>query len=628
MSVWQFTGNPYPGKQSRTFSRLFHRGPHFADPGMFSRAVVTARMGLVMPSRRGTSRLLPTHTNFNVYIGQRGPSKPGKKEYPMTKITATIGPVSEQKGPLERLVREGITCMRLNFSHATLEEAQLRETNLRNAPGKHRDVLGENYNLRAILLDTQGPEIRTGSIKGGGTVDFVTGHTVLLTNRDEFKENSTAEVMYVTYPNLGNVVANGTRILLQDGEIGLTVQETHENGDVTCLVENNGTIKSKRGVNIPNVPLGLPPMSLKDRKDVTYAVERDFDFVACSFVKSASDVAAIKNFIAWQMEDMWPRHHLAPKVIAKIETAEAVSNFEEILEEADGIMVARGDLGVEIPMEQLANVQKEIVRLCNQAGKPVIVATQMLDSMQKNPRPTRAEVSDVTNAIYDGADSVMLSGETANGKFPIESVQVMTKIVLEAEKWHRMQTPHHHVRRVSQNHPQSKEEAIAASAVVAAHETGASCIVVLTNTGKVARLVAAQRPMVPVVCLVSSEKLGRQLSLHRGLFPLKSTSAIVGHYQKDEGVQLAKKAMFCAPGDRIVVVSMDPIRRREDDVCTSISANSSIALHILEVRHSSSCQPSGPQATSPLLSSLISVLPFERILQDTIFCLWPVTRTR
>eukprot|EP00457_Paulinella_chromatophora_P004317 gb/GEZN01004329.1/.p1 GENE.gb/GEZN01004329.1/~~gb/GEZN01004329.1/.p1 ORF type:complete len:553 (+),score=85.03 gb/GEZN01004329.1/:44-1702(+) len=530
---------------------------------------------------------LMSRSFYNTYLGKdlMVRPRPGKTTYAMTKIVATIGPVSEQKEMLETLVRQGITCMRLNFSHCTLAEAELREVNLRNAPGKHSNNFGLNFNMRSIMLDTQGPEVRTGCIADNKKLHFEAGMHVLLTNNEEYKMNCTTEVMYITYPNLAATAKVGSRVHMNDGVIGMTIVALKKNGDVECVVDNSGIIGNKRGVNIPNTKLDLPAMSVKDRKDVKYAVERDFDFVACSFVKTGSDVAAIKNFIAWQMEDLWPKHHLPPLVIAKIETAEALRNFEEILTEADGIMVARGDLGVEIPMEQVANVQKEIVTLCNKVGKPVIVATQMLDSMQSNPRPTRAEVSDVTNAIYDGADAVMLSGETANGKFPKESVDVMNKVIIEAEKLGSLQRFYNMQKQgaVIKFSIKSKERAIAESAVLCAHEVGASCIIVLTNTGFMARLISHQRPLVPVVCLVSSEKLGRQLSLYRGLFPIKASTDIIGHALKDEGLKVAQKAQFCTRGEKVVVVSVEPIVRSEDVVGTTITQNSSIAVHVIDV---------------------------------------------
>nr|AIT69976.1 pyruvate kinase [Ishige okamurae] len=445
--------------------------------------------------------------------------------------------------------------MRVNFSHATFEEAQLRLTNLRKCKGKHAKALGNDYNMRAVLLDTQGPEIRTGMVKDGGRLQLTQGSTIELTIDPAFREEGTAERLFVSLPGLTGTVSTGSVILLDDGLVSLRVTDVFAES-VTCLVENSGSLKSRRGVNLPGAKVDLPALSDKDKVDISYGIERDIDFVAASFVRKGDDVSAIRKYIAETHEKFWSADHPHARIISKIENLEAVDNFNEIMELSDGIMVARGDLGVELPAEQVTNLQKMMVRECNRVGKPVIVATQMLESMQNNPRPTRAEVSDVTNAVYDGADAVMLSGESAQGKYPVESVYMMRRIIDEAEKWTGAH-PELVLPNVAGMTTISSREGVASAAVHAAHRLKAKAIVVVTKTGNLARLVAKFRPNVPVMCSCPTQKLGRQLILHRGLHPVVLESDNPANAQPREAVRVAVSAGFCKLGDTVIVAYRD-----------------------------------------------------------------------
>lgn len=480
----------------------------------------------------------------------------------LTKIVATIGPVSEDYPTLQKVVDAGMRVMRVNFSHATFEEAELRLKNLRACKGKHSKALELGHNVRAVLLDTQGPEIRTGMIKGGGNIQLTKGATIELTTDPSLREECTAERLFVSYEGLTGAVSVGSAVLLDDGLVSVRVTDVRQDF-VTGLVENSGVIKSRRGVNLPGAKVDLPALSDKDKIDISYGIANDVDFVAASFVRKADDVRSIRKFIAETHEKHWPKDHPPARIISKIENLEAVDNFNEILELSDGIMVARGDLGVELPAEQVTNLQKMMVRECNRVGKPVIVATQMLESMQTNPRPTRAEVSDVTNAVYDGADAVMLSGESAQGKFPVESVYMMGRIIDEAETWKLAHPELVLPREVDVG--TSMEEGIASAAVHAAATLKAKLIVVVTRKGHLARLVAKFKPSVPVMCSCPTQKIGRQLILHRGLHPLVLDDQGPSCKQPHEAVRIAANAGLCVPGDTVIVAYRDHERRSGSD---------------------------------------------------------------
>ena len=333
-----------------------------------------------------------------------------------TKIVCTIGPASESIEKLTQLMEAGMNVARLNFSHGDHEEHGARIKNIREASKK----TGKNV---AILLDTKGPEIRTHTMVNG-TIELQSGSKSIISMTEV---EGTPEKFSVTYEGLIDDVQVGSKILLDDGLIGLEVEKLDkENGEIHVNVLNTGILKNKKGVNVPGVSVKLPGITEKDANDILFGIEQDVDFIAASFVRRASDVLEIRELLE-------KNNGTHIQIIPKIENQEGVDNIDEILEVSDGLMVARGDLGVEIPAEEVPLVQKDLINKCNAVGKPVITATQMLDSMQSNPRPTRAEASDVANAIFDGTDAIMLSGETAAGNYPVESVQTMHNIASRAE---------------------------------------------------------------------------------------------------------------------------------------------------------------------------------------------------
>mmetsp|Transcript_3989 Transcript_3989/g.7492 ORF Transcript_3989/g.7492 Transcript_3989/m.7492 type:complete len:563 (+) Transcript_3989:90-1778(+) len=502
-----------------------------------------------------------------------------------TKIVSTIGPTSEQAPILQDLVHEGIRIMRLNFSHATVEEADLRITNLRNSKGRHGEVhsgdvppsskgilrcgspgiTGEGKNMRAVLLDTQGPEIRTTRLTndhdGKQTVDLKIGDMVAVRSRVDGNDNanmSSLREIVVTLPEIGEALKAGNVILLDDGAVSLNVDSVVDSESVKCSVMNDGSIRSRVGVNLPGVKTSLPPMSSKDLIDIKYGVSNDVDFVAASFVRDAEGVRQIRGYIQETIDEICPGCR-PPLIISKIENVEGWDNFDEILEESDGIMVARGDLGVEIPLESVTLAQKEMVAKCNEKGKPVIVATQMLESMTKNPRPTRAEVSDVTNAVMDGADAVMLSGETAKGKYVLETVRTMQQIIKTTEDFKRSGKGSNS--RLSfkfdEHSPDCQFNSVAEAAVVAASASKAKAIIVLTKTGRTARLISSYRPDVPIVCYTGSHKVGRQLQIYRGCHPVVGLKHLEPASRGVEAIKLSKDLGFLDQGDSFVIVSAE-----------------------------------------------------------------------
>jgi len=506
----------------------------------------------------------------------------------LTKIVATIGPTSEQLPVMSDLVKAGFRIMRLNFSHATTEEVELRVSNLKKCIGRHgassmdmpEDLPGSasqmanDLNVRAVLLDTRGPEIRMGKLRddfsGHETITLQAGNTITLrTSEDWADAGSTETDLFIDYPKLHKVLVPGSKVLLDDGAIILTVTSLEDSkelyGNVTCTVDNAGDLRSRAGVNLPGAETDLPAMSAKDKVDIKYGITKDVDYVAASFVQSADHVREIKQYMKLCVEELGlPTSYPLPLIISKIESQTALKNFDEILEESDGIMVARGDLGVEIPIYQVTNAQKEMVAACNAVGKPVIVATQMLESMAKNPRPTRAEVSDVTNAVYDGADAVMTSGETAKGKYPVETIQMMNEIISSAESF-SVSRPDlvsgSYGGRVFANKAESGcvEASIAKASVAAARKRDASAIIVLNKVGSgLARFVSAYRPDVPIITFVPSSKMARQLIIHRGIHPVVGAlSGLTFHKRPALAMKHAKEMGFISPGDNVVIVGME-----------------------------------------------------------------------
>mmetsp|Transcript_17594 Transcript_17594/g.27405 ORF Transcript_17594/g.27405 Transcript_17594/m.27405 type:complete len:549 (+) Transcript_17594:46-1692(+) len=476
----------------------------------------------------------------------------------LTKIVATIGPASEQYDVLSGLVRNGLRIMRLNFSHATVEEVELRVANLRKSRGRtFRDEDGVRDNLRAVLLDTRGPEIRTGKLADDTTgkkkIQLVKDNLVRLHTDNAWKEAGSETDLYVDYPYLARDVDVGSTVLLDDGAVSLTVVRIGEDGILDCVIDNDGNIRSRAGVNLPGCVTDLPAMSEKDKADIYYGISKDVDFIAPSFIQDAESVHEIREYINECIKKQnLPESYKSPLIISKIESMRGLQNFNEILDASDGIMVARGDLGVEIPIHSVTNAQKEIIKACNTVGKPVIVATQMLESMSDNPRPTRAEVADVTNAVYDGADAVMLSGETAKGKYPLETVNTMNQIIREAEHFFekRPDIVGKNCDLVVSDEADLSNYCMARASVTAAAQHKASAILVHTNSGKLARIISAYRPHVPIIaCLQGDDafKIGRQLILSRGIHPMV--------LRTEEGsIGLAKQLGFIKEGDDIVLL--------------------------------------------------------------------------
>ncbi|MEA3285596.1 MAG: pyruvate kinase [Synergistota bacterium] len=452
------------------------------------------------------------------------------------KIICTLGPSSSDREVLAEMIKGGMTVARLNFSHGT-HEGHL--DTLRLVRGQS-DVYGGPV---PVMLDTKGPEIRTGLLKDG-TTDLVQGSAFSLRLKDDSPGDSSG--VWVTYHLLGDEVSVGQDVFIDDGTIHLRIESISKES-VDCSVVVGGSLGNRKGVNVPGANFSFSAMSEKDREDILWGVENDVDFVAVSFVRDRQDVLAVRKVI----EDAGGNI----KIVAKIETRQAVANIDEIAEVVDGMMIARGDLGVEIPTEEVPLVQKRLIDICRGQGKPVIVATQMLDSMIRNPRPTRAEASDVANAVLDGADVLMLSGETAAGKYPARSVETMSRIISKAEEQlERWQRPFE-VPAV----PNSVPDAVSMAAVEIAKKTGAKAILSLTRSGVTARMVSKYRPDCPIIATTPSVKTQKELSLSWGVVPLfKSTDG-----SEDEAIEGAVAAAmgrgFLSEGDMVVITAGMPL---------------------------------------------------------------------
>ena len=415
-----------------------------------------------------------------------------------TKIVCTIGPKSESKEMLTKLLKAGMNVMRLNFSHGSHEEHAARIAAL-------REVKEETGLKAAILLDTKGPEIRTIKLENGEDVKLVAGQTFTITTDKTVVGNNT--IVAVTYDDFAKDLSVGNTVLIDDGLIELTVKEI-EGNEVRCVVENNGMLGENKGVNLPNVKVNLPALAKKDIADLKFGCEQGIDFVAASFIRKGDDVREVRRVLT-------ENGGSNIKIISKIENKEGLDNFDEILELSDGIMVARGDLGVEIPVEEVPSAQKMMIEKCNEAGKPVITATQMLDSMINNPRPTRAEANDVANAILDGTDAVMLSGESAKGKYPVEAVKVMTRIAEKTD-------PLLYTNVDYDNKDKGITEAVAKGCVDAAEVLGAKLIVVGTGSGRAARSIRKYFPSAMILAITNDQKAFNQMLLSKGVIPYLS----------------------------------------------------------------------------------------------------------
>ncbi|MEN2467079.1 pyruvate kinase [Ornithinibacillus sp. FSL M8-0202] len=456
-----------------------------------------------------------------------------------TKIVCTIGPASESVETLVELINAGMNVARLNFSHGDYEEHGARIKNIREAAKQTGKTV-------AILLDTKGPEIRTGTFKDG-QAELVQGNTVYISMNEV---EGTAERFSITYPGLIDDVQVGSKILLDDGLIELQVEEIdRQNKELKTVALNSGLIKNKKGVNVPNVAVNLPGITDKDAKDIEFGIEQDVDFIAASFVRRPSDILEIKELLE--------KHNAAHiQIIPKIENQEGVDNIDSILEVSDGLMVARGDLGVEIPAEDVPLVQKKLIRKCNTAGKPVITATQMLDSMQRNPRPTRAEASDVANAIFDGTDAIMLSGETAAGNYPVESVQTMNNI---AEKTETALDHQSILKNRSESVDMTITDAISQSVTHTAMNLSVSAIITPTESGHTARMIAKYRPKAPIIAVTYSDRVNRQLSLVWGVLPITGEKAGSTDEMLDVAIDLGLQANLLKRGDRVVITAGVPV---------------------------------------------------------------------
>ena len=446
-----------------------------------------------------------------------------------TKIVCTLGPASENEETLRELIKNGLNVCRLNFSHGSHEEHKGRMDLVKK--------LREELNMpTAILLDTKGPEIRTGKFDVPEVL-LEEGQTFTITMKDVMGDK---ERCTVSYKGLANDVKPGDTILIDDGLVGLTVKEVN-NDNIVCEVQNSGIVKNHKGVNVPGVKVNLPAITEKDRSDIEFGIEQGIDFIAASFVRKVSDVLAIREILEENNAE-----HI--KIISKIENQEGVENLDEIIEVSDGIMVARGDLGVEIPTEEIPVVQKLMIKKCNEAGKPVITATQMLDSMIRNPRPTRAEVTDVANAIYDGTDAIMLSGETAAGKYPVEAVKTMATIAKRAEETMRN-------RRDKINKSKNVTDAISYATCTTAMDLEAKAILSSTASGHTARMVSKFRPDCPIVATTSNESVRRQLALTWGVLPLMREKSANIDQVIVNSIEAAKTSNYVSKDDVVVITA-------------------------------------------------------------------------
>ena len=450
-----------------------------------------------------------------------------------TKIICTLGPSTDQEGVLRELVANGMNVARFNFSHGSHEEHLGRFEKLKAI----REELGKPV---AALLDTKGPEIRLKEFKNGVEM-LEAGQTFTLTTREV---EGTKEICSVTYKDLPQDVQPGGTIMLDDGLIMLHIEQVTDT-DIICTVLNSGKIKTKKGVNVPGVHLSMPYLSQKDREDIIFGVQNGFDFIAASFVRTAQDVYDIRNLLNEYDSNI--------RIIAKIENREGVNNIDSILSAADAVMVARGDLGVEIDFTELPGIQKDIIDRSFSFGKPIVTATQMLDSMMVNPRPTRAEISDVANAIYDGTSAIMLSGETAAGDYPVEALKTMSAIAERTENEEHYRPQRHAEIQISVS------DATAHAACLTAKDVNAAAIVTVSESGNTARLLSKYRPKQPIIACVMDEQVQRQLSLSWGI-----TSLLMGPaHSTDELIEmstaLAEKNGYLHNGELTVVTAGVPV---------------------------------------------------------------------
>lgn len=454
-----------------------------------------------------------------------------------TKIICTLGPATDNDEVLRELFLSGMDVARFNFSHGDHNEHLGRLTKVM----KLREELGIPV---AALLDTKGPEIRIGTFKDNKKIQLKEGQTFTLTSR---AVEGDASIVSITYPNLIYDIEIGTTILIDDGLIEMTVTGVNDT-DIVCLVKNSGVISNKKGVNVPGVHLSMPFISDKDREDILFGIQQKFDFIAASFVRTAEDVKEIRK--------MLNKHNSQTKIIAKIENIHGVEHIDEIIEAADGIMIARGDMGVEIPYEEVPVLQKMIIKKVYNAGKQVITATQMLDSMMKNPRPTRAETTDVANAIYDGTSAIMLSGETAAGSYPVEALKTMVRIAMRAEA----DIDYKKRFRINDTcHNQDITDAISRATVTTAHDLNAKMIITVTTSGRTARMISRYRPDCQIMGCTIDPVVCRQLNMSWGVTPLLVAVEHDTFELFDHVIQAVEDAGYLNDGELAVLTAGVPL---------------------------------------------------------------------
>lgn len=454
-----------------------------------------------------------------------------------TKIICTMGPRTMDKIILKELIAGGMNVARFNFSHGSYEEHAERIALVRQVS----EQLGIPV---ALMLNTKGPEIRTGLLKDGKKVSLEQGKEfTLYTEEREGDETGCS----ITYQQLVYDVRKGDTILIDDGLIGLEVQRVSAD-KIECIIKNGGELGERKGVNVPNVKIHLPGVTQKDREDILFGIEQGVDYIAASFVRNSDCIMDIREIL----ED---NHGRDIGIIAKIENAEGVENIDEILDAADGIMVARGDLGVEIPADQVPHIQKKIINKCNRKCKPVVTATQMLDSMIRNPRPTRAEAGDVANAIYDGSDAIMLSGETAMGKYPVEAVRMMAKIAETTEA----HLDYSNLQKL--NKKQRKKDismAVGFASVSTAEILKASCLVVPTMTGYTARMISSLRPKTPIYAISPSEQAVRRMQLYWGVYAMPGETEDSTRHMITNSMKIILRRKLIKKGELAVFTAGDP----------------------------------------------------------------------
>ena len=455
-----------------------------------------------------------------------------------TKIICTMGPRTDNEDLMRKLMKTGMDIARFNFSHGDHEEQKARMDLLKKVRKEMKLPI-------AILLDTKGPEIRTGLLENGQKVMLQEGDTFTLTTEEIVGNNKRC---YQTYQDLNKDVKPGDTILIDDGLIQLTVEEVTDT-DVVCRIVNGGELGQRKGINVPNVDVKLPAITEQDKKDILFGISQGIDFIAASFVRSSDAIKQIKELLHENGGD-------GIDVIAKIENAEGVKNIDKIIKAADGIMVARGDLGVEIPAHEVPHIQKMIIQKCNESYKPVITATQMLDSMIRNPRPTRAEVTDVANAIYDGTDAIMLSGETAMGKYPVQALQMMSRI---AEHMEQNIDYNAIFKKTDRNENPDITNAIAHATCLTAIDLKASAILAVTKSGSTAYMMSKHRPGCLIGACTSSERVLRQLNLSWGVYPMLIKEEYSSEILCLRAIEAAQKHKLVKVGDTVVFAGGVPL---------------------------------------------------------------------